>query len=146
MVCSCSSFSLQYQSKGIGSMHSLVEIELRQSIRGLFRAFIAHSDRHACLNFVGNSVKNYRCMLGANSWQINKIQANNQYSSTFYTCGWYITRYGSYLASMWLKWCLTVPPSWSKIVVKKWEAGLRTKYCLKYRSTTIIGELLFYLV
>ena len=32
----CSSFNIQYQSTGIGSMPSLSEIELKRSVRGLF--------------------------------------------------------------------------------------------------------------
>ena len=59
-----SSFSIQYQSTGVGSLHSLDEIKLVQSIRGLFEALMALLDRCFQILFcIGNPEKYYRCML-----------------------------------------------------------------------------------
>ena len=54
----CSSFNIQYQSTGVGSLPSLSEIELRRTVRGLFSYSITLSDGRACIKYViGNSDK-----------------------------------------------------------------------------------------
>ena len=67
----CSSVSIQYQRTGVSTLPSLSEIELRQTIRGLFTAL---SNERACIKYViGNSNK----ISGAsNMSKIMKIKSN----------------------------------------------------------------------
>ena len=54
----CSSFNIQYQSTGVGSLPSLSEIELRRTVQGLFSYSMALSDGRVCIKYdIGNSDK-----------------------------------------------------------------------------------------
>ena len=62
-------------------LHIKLELDIQRCIKSKSWLDDVHQtvfiDRSYNLFNFGNSEENYRCMLGAKSWQINKIQASN---------------------------------------------------------------------
>jgi len=72
-------FNIQYQSMGVGLLPSLDEIELRQSIGGLFYLLqvLLRIRLRNTQKWFWNFRYNYRCTLWAKWWYINEIRTSN---------------------------------------------------------------------